>query len=74
MIRIISGNSTLGHVRLSIMDPENGKQPIYNEDGTKAVIANGEIYNYLSLKNKLRKKHKIISGNDSEVLVHLSCS
>lgn len=68
---IISSNSALGHVRLSIMDPESGKQPIYNEDKTKAVIANGEIYNYPALKGELKNKHNVITGNDSEALVHL---
>ncbi len=61
----------LGHNRLSIMDPARGKQPIYNEDGSKAVVANGEIYNFPDLYELLRHRHRFSTRNDSEVLVHL---
>src|SRR6056297_451484 len=40
-----SGNIVWGHCSLSIMDPEGGDQPIYSEDGSISVVANGEIYN-----------------------------
>ena len=45
-----TGACVLGHTRLSIMDPEGGDQPIYNESSDKVVIANGEIYNFPKLK------------------------
>ncbi|HSQ83208.1 MAG TPA: asparagine synthetase B, partial [Desulfobacterales bacterium] len=48
----------LGHRRLSIMDPEGGDQPIYNETKNMAVIANGEIYNFPHLRPELIKQHK----------------
>jgi asparagine synthase (glutamine-hydrolysing) len=62
---------SLGHSRLSIMDPEHGKQPIYSEDGSRAVIANGEIYNFPALAEELKGKHTFRTKNDSEVLLHL---
>ncbi|WP_026295080.1 asparagine synthase B [Sediminispirochaeta bajacaliforniensis] len=64
-------NGTLGHARLSIMDPTGGRQPIFNEDKSLAVIANGEIYNYPKLRQKLTGKHSFKTNNDSEVLLHL---
>lgn len=65
------GNGVLGHRRLSIMDPEGGNQPIYNEDSTKAVIANGEIYNFPRLRPELIKRHDFRTTNDSEAILHL---
>jgi asparagine synthase (glutamine-hydrolysing) len=53
------------------MDPERGHHPIYSEDGTKAVIANGEIYNYPALRRRLAGNHRFRTKNDSEVLIHL---
>ncbi|KPA16889.1 asparagine synthetase B [Candidatus Magnetomorum sp. HK-1] len=61
----------LGHKRLSIMDPTGGRQPIYNENRSSAIVVNGMIYNYLSLKDKLVKNHKFSSDSDSEVILHL---
>jgi len=61
----------LGHRRLSIMDPEGGDQPIFNEDGLLAVIANGEIYNYPQLIPNLTERHILSTRSDSEALLHL---
>ncbi len=61
----------LGHRRLSIMDPEEGKQPIFNEDRSLAVLANGEIYNFPALYKMLKEKHRFRTKNDSEALIHL---
>ena len=65
-------NISLGHKRLSIIDlSENGRQPMYNEDGTICLIFNGEIYNYQELRPILEKKgHRFISNTDSEVIIH----
>ncbi len=64
-------NITLGHRRLSIIDLNNGKQPIYNEDKSILISFNGEIYNYKELKKDLQKKNHIFSTNtDTEVIVH----
>lgn len=61
----------MGIRRLSIIDLQTGKQPMYNEDGSLAIIANGEIYNYKSLKSDLLSKgHIFTSMSDSEVILH----
>jgi asparagine synthase (glutamine-hydrolysing) len=68
-----SGRGVLGHRRLSIIDlsPE-ATQPLLNEDGTIAVVVNGEIYNYVELRRELvAKGHTFRSGSDSEVVLHL---
>jgi asparagine synthase (glutamine-hydrolysing) len=62
----------LGHRRLSIIDLKTGGQPIFNEDGSTAVIYNGEIYNFKELKKSLVEKgHIFQTSSDTEVLVHL---
>jgi asparagine synthase (glutamine-hydrolysing) len=66
-----NGSGVLGHRRLSIMDPEGGDQPIYNEAKNMAVIANGEIYNFPHLRHELVKQHKFYTTSDSEAMVHL---
>ncbi|MDG9927956.1 MULTISPECIES: asparagine synthase (glutamine-hydrolyzing) [unclassified Pseudomonas] len=61
----------LGHVRLAIIDPEHGKQPMTTEDGRYVVVFNGAIYNYLELRRELTGKgHPIHSYSDTEVLLY----
>lgn len=61
----------LGHVRLAIIDPEHGKQPMVTEDGRFIVVFNGAIYNYLELRRELiGKGHPIHSYSDTEVLLY----
>ncbi|MDD4698696.1 MAG: asparagine synthase (glutamine-hydrolyzing) [Oscillospiraceae bacterium] len=61
----------LGFRRLSIIDLNDGSQPIYNEDKSKVLIFNGEIYNYQELRADLVKKgHVFYTKTDSEVLIH----
>ena len=68
----LAGRVGLGHRRLSIIDPALGHQPIFNETGTMAVIANGEIYNYRELKRWLEQHgHRFTSHSDTETIVHL---
>lgn len=64
-------NATLGHRRLSIMDPIGGKQPIYSEDGKIAIVTNGEIYNFEELKKSLSSEHDFTTSSDGEVPLHL---
>lgn len=62
----------LGMRRLSIIDLEGGWQPIWNEENTICVIFNGEIYNYVELREELRRNgHRFRTQSDTEVLVHL---
>lgn len=61
----------LGHVRLAIIDPEHGKQPMVTDDGRFIVVFNGAIYNYLELRRELiGKGHPIHSYSDTEVLLY----
>lgn len=61
----------MGHRRLSIIDLEGGLQPIFNEDNTKLIVQNGEIYNYLDLRDHLIKKgHKFKTKSDTETILH----
>ena len=62
----------LGFRRLSIIDPEGGDQPLFNEDGSIVLICNGEIFNYPELKKVLvQKGHQFRTRCDVEVLLHL---
>ncbi len=68
----IEGNVGFGHRRLSIIDLQTGRQPIFSEDKSVAVIFNGEIYNFLELKKELETKgHRFSTNTDTEVIVHL---
>ena len=67
----IDDNCALGFRRLSIIDLDGGTQPIYNEDKSKVIIFNGEIYNYKEIKKDLIKKgHKFSTESDTEVILH----
>ncbi len=60
------------HKRLSIIDLVTGHQPIPNEDNTIWIVYNGEIYNYLELRQELLNKgHRFRTSSDTEVLIHL---
>lgn len=62
----------LGHNRLAIIDLEGGAQPLANEDHSVWVVCNGEIYNYIELREKLiAAGHRFRTQSDCEVLVHL---
>jgi len=62
----------LGHARLSIIDLSTGSQPMSNEDGTVWITFNGEVFNYLELREDLIKRgHRFKTTSDTEVVVHL---
>lgn len=64
----------LGHARLAVVDPENGMQPMCNTDGSVWVVFNGEIFNFIELREQLKAKgYHFKSRCDTEVLVHLWC-
>ena len=58
--------------RLSIIDLEGGWQPLYNEDRTLALVANGEIYNFVELRQRLESLgHRFNTHSDCETILHL---
>jgi len=60
-----------GHRRLSIIDLEGGKQPLYNEDHTVVVTYNGEIFNFMEVERELLQRgHTFRTRSDTEVIVH----
>jgi asparagine synthase (glutamine-hydrolysing) len=66
------GSTTLGHARLSIIDPTGGRQPMSNEDKSLWITFNGEIYNYVELRKELiRDGHRFSTESDTEVILHL---
>ena len=67
----IDGPVALGHRRLSIIDLEGGRQPMFNEDGSLAVVFTGEIYNFQPLREELiAAGHTFATRCDTEVLLH----
>lgn len=69
--RYVNGRVGFGHRRLSIIDLEGGTQPLSNETGRIVVIFNGEIYNFIELRDQLEKcGHVFKTRSDTEVIVH----
>ena len=68
---LLDGDIALGMRRLSIIDLESGDQPLYNEDGSVAVVCNGEIYNSPELRGQLKAAgHVFRTRSDCETIVH----
>jgi len=66
------GRVGLAHTRLAIIDLEGGAQPLHSADGTLALVANGEIYNHVELRQSLRARGATFAtDSDCEVIVHL---
>lgn len=62
---------TLGFRRLSIIDLSDGTQPMYNEDGSVVIVFNGEIYNFMSLRDDLISRgHVFKTKCDTEAILH----
>jgi asparagine synthase (glutamine-hydrolysing) len=67
-----NGKVGLAHSRLSIIDLEGGWQPMANEDRSVWIVFNGEIFNYIELRDDLKKRgHVFATESDTEVIVHL---
>jgi len=67
----IDGKAYLGFRRLSIIDLDNGSQPMYNETNDVVIVFNGEIYNHMDLREDLLSKGHVFKNNsDTEVLIH----
>src|SRR2546422_10139118 len=67
----LKGPVGLGMRRLSIIDLKSGQQPIHNQDRTAWIVFNGEIYNYLELREKLEALgHTFYTNSDTEAIIH----
>ncbi len=65
-------NAILGHRRLSIIDLEGGRQPLFNADKSILLVCNGEIYNYKELRADLEARgHRFLTHSDCEVIIGL---
>lgn len=60
-----------GHTRLSIVDVARGHQPIVLNEGSRAIICNGEIYNFRTIQETLSAKHNFRTNSDTETILHL---
>jgi len=67
----IDSSVYLGHRRLSIIDLKTGKQPIFNEDGSKCIIFNGEVFNFQEIRKDLETRgHHFSTNSDTETILH----
>jgi len=68
----VSSHVALGMQRLSIIDVHGGWQPLYNEDRSLSLVANGEIYNFVELRAELQAAgHRFRTRSDCETILHL---
>ncbi len=68
----VDRHAALAMRRLSIIDLAGGQQPFYSEDRSVVLIANGEIYNFVELRQRLASRgHRFATANDCETIVHL---
>jgi asparagine synthase (glutamine-hydrolysing) len=61
----------LAHERLSIVDPQSGRQPLYSRDGNLILAVNGEIYNHQTIRKKYEKSYEFLTHSDCEVILPL---
>ena len=61
----------LAHERLSIVDPESGKQPLFSKDGKLVLAVNGEIYNHQEIRKQFEEKYEFLTKSDCEVILAL---
>ena len=68
----VRGTTGLAHARLSIIDLALGHQPMLSPDGSTAIVFNGEIFNYVELREELmRRGRRFVTQSDTEVILHL---
>ena len=65
------GSAILAHERLSIVDPESGKQPLFSPDMKQVLAVNGEIYNHKDIRSKFAGEYMFQTGSDCEVILAL---
>ncbi len=63
--------SVIAHERLAIVDPASGKQPLFSEDGSLILAANGEIYNHRELRKRFEGSYQFSTQSDCEVILAL---
>ncbi|MEE5987941.1 asparagine synthase (glutamine-hydrolyzing) [Ligilactobacillus equi] len=69
--KFVDEHAALGFRRLSFIDVKSGNQPIFNEDDSKAILFNGEIYNFKELRQELEDAgHTFSTHADTEVILH----
>ena len=64
-------SAILAHERLSIVDPESGKQPLFSPDNKHILAVNGEIYNHQAIRKEYEGKYEFQTGSDCEVILAL---
>ena len=65
------GSAILAHERLSIVDPESGRQPLFSPDDKQVLAVNGEIYNHQDLRRRFAGRYQFQTGSDCEVVLAL---
>ena len=65
------GSAILAHERLSIVDPESGKQPLFSPDKKQVLAVNGEIYNHQAIRRQYADRYQFQTGSDCEVILAL---
>lgn len=64
-------SAILAHERLSIVDPESGRQPLFSPDKKQVLTVNGEIYNHQNIRAHYAGKYEFQTGSDCEVILAL---
>jgi asparagine synthase (glutamine-hydrolysing) len=68
---MVHEKAILAHERLSIVDPQSGKQPLFSKDGNLVLAVNGEIYNHQPIRNHYKQSYEFLTFSDCEVILPL---
>ncbi|OFY51866.1 MAG: asparagine synthase (glutamine-hydrolyzing), partial [Bacteroidetes bacterium RBG_13_46_8] len=68
---MVHEKAILAHERLSIVDPQSGKQPLFSKDGNLILAVNGEIYNHQPIRNRYKQSYEFLTFSDCEVILPL---